>query len=131
MDGIASNADQLQVLTAAADDNDDPVVMLNLLKFKKNKGHETYLRYIEKTGPFVKQVGAEVLYFGMANELLYGSETWDAVLLVKYPSRKAFLKMATDPDYLKAHEYRVHALERAVLYATDPAGYKTLQTWGV
>jgi len=45
-------------------------------------------------------------------------------MLVKYPSRKAFLKMANNPDYLKVHEYRAAAVERAVLYATDPITFK-------
>ncbi len=100
--------------------------MLNLLKFKQEGGREYYLRYIAASGPFVKGVGAEVLYFGKANELLNGDETWDVVMLVKYPSRKAFLQMANDPGYLKTHEFRAEALERAVLYATDPAQYKDI-----
>jgi uncharacterized protein (DUF1330 family) len=40
-------------------------------------------------------------------------------MLVKYPSRKAFLKMANNPEYLKIHSFRAEALESAVLYATD------------
>lgn len=126
MSGIQSNQDQFQALAAAAKTNDAPFVMLNLLKFKKEGGREAYLRYIAESGPFVKGVGAEVIYFGKANELLNGSQTWDVVMLVKYPSRQAFLQMANNPDYLKVHEYRADALERAVLYATDPAGYKDI-----
>jgi hypothetical protein len=34
--------------------------------------------------------------------------------------------MANNPDYLKVHQYREDALERAVLYATDPATYKQI-----
>lgn len=126
MSGIQSNQGQFQALAAAAKTNDAPFVMLNLLKFKKEGGREAYLRYIAESGPFVKGVGAEVIYFGKANELLNGSETWDVVMLVKYPSRQAFVQMANNPDYLKIHEYRADALERAVLYATDPAGYKDI-----
>jgi uncharacterized protein (DUF1330 family) len=100
--------------------------MLNLLKFKKEGGREAYLRYIKESGPFVQGVGAKVLYFGKAKELLNGTETWDIVMLVQYPSRKAFLKMANDPDYLKVHEFREQALERAVLYATDPVHFKEI-----
>ena len=123
MSGIQSNAEQFAALEETAQTNEKPVVMLNLLKFKQDGGPEAYLRYVSETGPFVKAVGAEVLFFGKTGELLYGDETWDAVLLVRYPSRKAFLEMASNPDYLKTHAYRVKALERAVLYATDPATY--------
>lgn len=126
MSGIQSNEEQFQSLAAAAKTNQEPFVMLNLLKFKEEGGRAAYLRYIKASGPFVAGVGAKVLYFGKANELLNGTETWDIVMLVQYPSRKAFLQMANNPDYLKVHEYRAEALERAVLYATDPATYKDL-----
>jgi uncharacterized protein (DUF1330 family) len=126
MSGIQSNQDQFQALAASAKVNDKPFVMLNLLKFKEEGGREAYLRYIAASGPYVKGVGAEVLYFGKANELLNGTESWDVVMLVKYPSRAAFLQMANNPDYLKIHEFRAEVLERAVLYATDPAGYKEI-----
>ena len=100
--------------------------MLNLLKIKKEGGREAYFQYIKESGPFVEEVGAKVLYFGKAEELLNGAETWDIVLLVRYPSRKAFLQMANNPDYLKVHDLRIQALERAVLYATDPVTYKEI-----
>ena len=124
LNGIQNNPEQFQAL--ADNPNDAPFVMLNLLKFKQQGGREAYLRYIAEAGPFVEGVGAKVLYFGKANELLNGTERWDIVMLVQYPSRKAFLKMANDPGYLKVHAYREQALERAVLYATDPAGFKEI-----
>jgi len=124
MSGIENNKDQFQKL--AANDNEGPFVMLNLLKFKKVGGRETYFRYMRESGPFVEAVGAKVIYFGKPKELLQGKEDWDLLMLVQYPSRKAFLKMATNPDYLKVHEFRVEGLERAVLYATDPVKYKAI-----
>lgn len=124
MSNIVNNVDQFKKLADST--NDEPFVMLNLLKFKKEGGRESYFRYIEESEPYVKGVGAEVLYFGEANELLNGAETWDIVMLVRYPSRKAFLKMANDPGYLKVHEYRKEALGNAVLYATDPSHFKAI-----
>ncbi|MFC1885385.1 DUF1330 domain-containing protein [Thermodesulfobacteriota bacterium] len=124
MSGIQNNQDQFQAI--ARNTNQAPFVMLNLLKFKKKGGREAYFQYIKESGPFVEAVGAKVLYFGKAGELLNGTETWDIVLLVQYPSRKAFLQMANNPDYLKVHELRIQALERAVLYATDPVTYKEI-----
>jgi uncharacterized protein (DUF1330 family) len=124
MSGIMSNEDQFQVL--ADNTNEEPFVMLNLLKFKKEGGREAYFRYIKESGPFVEGVGAKMLYFGKAKELPNGTEDWDILMLVQYPSRKAFLKMANNPDYLKVHELRKEALERAVLYATDPVKFKAI-----
>ena len=122
--GIQSNKDQFKKL--AANNDQASFVMLNLLKFKKEGGREAYFRYIKESGPFVEEVGAKVLFLGKANELLNGGETWDIVMLVQYPSRQAFLKMANNPDYLKIHQLREAALERAVLYATDPVQFKAI-----
>ena len=124
MSEITSNENQFKKL--ADNPNKAPFVMLNLLKFKEKGGREAYFKYIGGSGSFVEKVGAKVLYFGAANELLNGTEDWDIVMLVQYPSRKAFLEMANDPDYLKVHESRAEALERAVLYATDPVHYKDI-----
>ncbi|MBN1473998.1 MAG: DUF1330 domain-containing protein [Syntrophaceae bacterium] len=125
MSGIKSNEDQFKAL--ANNTNEEPFVMLNLLKFNKEGGREAYFQYIKESGPYVEGVGAKVTYFGIPKELLQGMEDWDLLMLVQYPSRKAFLKMANNPDYVKVHdEFRKNALERAVLYATDPVKFKAI-----
>jgi uncharacterized protein (DUF1330 family) len=106
----------------AKNPSQEPVVMLNLLKFKPH-GAADYVSYTKVAGSAVANVGGKVLYMGKANELLNGDEAWDYVLLIQYPSRKAFLQMIDDPEYLKAHEYRLKACEQAVLYATDPVKF--------
>jgi uncharacterized protein (DUF1330 family) len=114
---MQSNDDQFDELKN--NPNDGPFVMLNLLKYKQDGGRELYARYVRESGRFVEAVGGKVAYLGKAGELLNGTETWDVLMLVKYPSRKAFIKMINDPQYLEVHKLRERALERAVLYATD------------
>lgn len=96
-----------------------PVVMLNLLKFKP-EGAAAYARYLKEAGPVFEGGGGKVLYQGVCNELLNGDQVWDYLLLLEQPSRKAFLNMINHPAFLKAHEQRLQACERALLYATDP-----------
>ena len=43
---------------------------------------------------------------------------WDLVLAVRYPSRQAFVTMATDPGYLEIHAHREAALADSRLIAT-------------
>lgn len=124
MSPIKSNVDQFRALLKNPDEG--PIVMLNLLKFNKDGGAESYARYAQGANTFVEAVGGKSLYVGRAKELLNGDETWDIVMLVQYPSRKAFLKMANDPEYLKIHKFREDGLERAVLYATEEIGFKEL-----
>lgn len=124
MSGIKMNVDEFSRLSKKP--GEEPVVMLNLLKFKGAEGEASYARYTKEAGKFVESVGGKVLYLGKPDELLNGNEKWDLLMLVQYPSRKAFLSMANNPDYLKAHRFREEGVERAVLYATDPIRFKDI-----
>ena len=124
MNTIEINQDQFRELLKNA--NDKPFVMLNLLKFKKDGGRKSYANYIKEASRFVEGVEGKLLLFSRPKELLTGTETWDLLMLVKYPSRKAFLAMANNPDYLKIHSFREEALENAVLYATDEIALRDL-----
>ena len=97
-----------------------PVVMLNLLKFKSDGGEQAYGKYADGVGKIVASYGGKVIYVGRAVELMVGSEEWDAVALVQYPTRKALMDMFNSPEYQAIHHYRDEGLERTVLYATDP-----------
>ena len=104
------------------EDNNEPVVMLNLLRFTEGGRDEyaTYARALEDT--FLPRYGAEVLYAGDGSTILVAEtgQEWDAVLLVKYPSRKAFSNMVADPEYQTVTAHRTNALQEAVLQATTP-----------
>ena len=105
-----------------AADSDAPVVMLNLLRFAEG-GRESYERYgtaLRET--FLPRYGGEVLYAGDGGPALVAEEgqAWDAVLLVRYPSRAAFSRMVADPEYQKVTQWRTVALEEAVLQPTVP-----------
>jgi uncharacterized protein (DUF1330 family) len=105
-----------------ADDPGGPVVMLNLLRFRPG-GREKYGEYARRFAEiFGARHGAEVLYFGDGSSVLVGEpgQTWDAVLVVRYPSRRAFSEMVADPDYQTITGLRSEALEEAVLQATVP-----------
>ena len=51
-----------------------------------------------------------------------GDTAWDAVLLVRYPSRRAFSAMVADPEYQQITHLRTEALDAAVLQATVTRG---------
>jgi len=118
-----------QIEQLAASPSEQPVVMLNLLRFKDRaegidegvSGLEAYQRYARAVVPFLEGVGGRVLLSGNAHETVIGPQDreWDMVLMVEYPSRKSFLKMSTNPDYLKIHEHRAAALADSRLIATE------------
>ena len=108
--------------TLLAEDPGGPVVMLNLLRYAEDGGAAGYAEYAEKIQPFLDKVGAELVYIGDASTKLVAPDgfDWDAVLLVRYPSRKAFSQMVADPDYQQITGIRTQALSEAVLQATTP-----------
>jgi uncharacterized protein (DUF1330 family) len=104
------------------EDPGGPVVMLNLLRFKEEGGRAGYEDYTREIRPFLEIVGAEVLYMGECSTALVAPEgyEWDAVLVVRYPSRTAFSRMVSNHDYQEITSLRTDALEEAVLQATTP-----------
>lgn len=87
---------------------DQPVVMLNLLRFKPradashegDSGQQAYMRYAEEMREFVESKGGRFIWAGRVDSQVIGEEgdeQFHAVGLVEYPSRKAFLEIAGDP----------------------------------
>ena len=104
------------------EDPGGPVVMLNLLRYAEG-GRELYARYARAlSDTFLPRYGGEVLYAGDGSTPLVADsgQEWDAVLLVRYPSRAAFSRMVADPEYQEVTELRTRALTEAVLQATVP-----------
>jgi uncharacterized protein (DUF1330 family) len=107
-----------------AGDAGSPVVMLNLLRFAEG-GRELYRQYSEAfSRTFAPRYGVEVLYAGNGDTPLVAEtgQAWDAVLLVRYPSRRAFSQMVADPEYRQITHLRSRALREAVLQPTVPWG---------
>jgi uncharacterized protein (DUF1330 family) len=71
---------------------------------------------------YLPGIGAEVLYVGDCSTVLVAPAgwDWDAVLIVRYPSRQAFSAMVGDPAYQAVTHLRTEALTEAVLQATVP-----------
>ncbi len=112
------NPDQMEAFLARKDDG--PVVMLNLLKFKPDGGAESYAQYGAAVAPLLEKTGGRSTYMGAAAELLIGTEDWDMMLIVEYPTRQALLNMITSDEYRAVQHLRDDAIVRSVLLATDP-----------
>lgn len=107
--------------TFLAEDDGGPVVMLNLLRFADG-GRARYDEYARAIQPFLRKAGAVVVYGGEDKTPLVAEsgQAWDAVLLVRYPSRAAFSAMVADPEYQRITHLRTAALTEAVLQPTSP-----------
>jgi uncharacterized protein (DUF1330 family) len=104
-----------------AEDPGGPVVMLNLLRFVEG-GRASYEEYARAIVPHLAKVGGELVYAGACSTTLIAEpgQAWDAVVIVRYPSRQAFGQMALDPAYQAITHLRTKALRETVLQATTP-----------
>lgn len=101
-----------------------PILMLNLLRYREQadypadsgqppcSGREAYARYSRTALAKVRGVGGEVEILASAHATLIApeGERWDSILLVRYPSKEAFLSMLADPEYRAATVHRTAAL---------------------
>jgi uncharacterized protein (DUF1330 family) len=109
-----------------------PMVMVNLLKYRKKaayesdhaeakenlSGRDAYQRYGMVAMQHVMKRGGSVVWGGAQKFVMIGeagANDWDDVVCVRYLSRDAFLNMTQDPEYLAAHYHREAGLERTVL----------------
>ena len=122
---IGPTKEQIKALVES--DLETPVVMLNLLKFAERAGDEngagsgrdSYARYGERVRSMLEQVGGRILWQGRADSVVIGGEDdeWDAVILVEYPSRKAFIEMTSSPKYGDVSKDRTAGLADSRLIA--------------
>jgi uncharacterized protein (DUF1330 family) len=104
----------------AAGDPDEPVVMLNLLRYRDEarpgfgvdglSGRDAYGVYGQRFAELHPRYGGEPVWMGRALHSIIGSENWDLVILVRYPTRGQFVAMFDDPDYQAIAPIRAAAL---------------------
>jgi len=121
-----------QFARLAAPEQEGPIWMLNLIRFKGRadgihaeegiSGAEAYARYGAAVQPFLTGVGGRVVLAAEPAESMIGPEEgeWDAVFVAEDPSRQAFLEMTSDPDYLEVHRHREAGVADSRLIACRP-----------
>jgi uncharacterized protein (DUF1330 family) len=122
------SVDELNRTAIGALNDVGPVTMVNLVKLRdrssdgNGSGWDAYLRYSAETMPMIKARGGTVLWSGRADAVALGDPAqsdWDFVVLVRYPSRAAFLDMMTSSEYeTQANPHRVNGTASHVIIAT-------------
>ena len=117
-------------LEAVRPEDDGPVWMVNLMKYRDlavyADGRESSITGAEADAlyaPFgiFKELGASlVLYAEVEAKLLGDDQDWDAVAVVNYPSRRAFMEMQERPDYLERHAHKAAGMERTIILCCTP-----------
>ncbi len=124
---IYPNKEQIEELMQGP--ADQPVVMVNLLKFKARAdesegdatGQVAYGRYAEQMRKVVESQGGRFIWAGRVDSKVIGEDgdpEFDVVALVEYPSRREFLEIAGSQKVREIGEHRSAGLEMQWLIAT-------------
>jgi len=111
---------------------DEPVFMLNLLKFKERatykdgedvSGREAYGRYAMAFSKLVKDSGIEggPIWGGNINAWMIGQGDgeWDAIGIFEYPNAAVMIETVSSEAYRKIHKHRRAGLAGQLLISCD------------
>ena len=117
-----------QIAELSRGDSGQPIVMLNLLRFRAMAqyedgrasaltGRDAYMLYGARMQQIVAREGGRMLFAGEIQGLTIGTvgEIWDAVALVEYPSAAAFACVALSPEVAEIGVHRTAGLEGQLL----------------
>jgi uncharacterized protein (DUF1330 family) len=106
--------------------------MVNLLCFKAEAGGdnvglsglEAYARYGATMREFIETRGARIIWSGRVDSMLIGESDADfqMIALVEYPSRAAFIEIASSPEVAEFGKDRASGLEGQWLIAATGLG---------
>jgi uncharacterized protein (DUF1330 family) len=124
---VATMPTQAQIEELIAGPADQPVVMLNLLKFKDRAddthpgltGREAVLLYSAAMREFVEANGGSfVVAADIDSQVVGDGGDFDFVAVMRYPSRRRFLELAADPEITRTiNPHRDAGLESQWLFA--------------
>jgi uncharacterized protein (DUF1330 family) len=126
---IYPTAEQLETLLAGP--ADQPVVMINLLRFKRRadasaadtrSGEAAYREYARRMQEVVESHGGRFLWSGRVDSVVIGDgdAEFHIVGLVEYPSRQKFVEIALSDTVREIGGDRAAGLEMQWLLASTP-----------
>src|ERR1700745_226339 len=112
-----------RIADIAVDNSGEPIVMLNLLKFRERaqyadgrasdlSGRDAYMLYGTKMQQVVEREGGRMIFSGEVMSVVIGAvdEVWDVAALVEYPSSSAFARIVTSPEVATIGVHRAAGL---------------------
>ena len=115
---IDANEEALEAMRH--EDPSQPIVMLNLLRFRDQAlegfgvdgltGQQAFQRYGQLNEGEGVRFDSEPIWLGLSNRTIIGDEQWDVAILVRYPTRQHFIDKLDDPTYREISLVRAAAL---------------------
>ena len=108
----------------AESDNDRPVLMVNLNKYKQEAGYpdgKLYNEYMSALDMLLKELGGEKKFQYLVSGQPVGRQNIDEIIGIWYPSHKAFLSIKEKKSSARNFELRGMCIETAVLHRVSGA----------
>ncbi len=132
MPAFQPTADQFRAFRD--DPHEGPIAQVNLLKFRvkaeygpddpehgaDEPGSVAYGRYVDAFRVAAADVGGQCLLYAEGERYFIGQGDWDAVLVMHFPSRAAFIATLNHPAYDDMHRHRTAGLLCQDLLTTRP-----------
>jgi len=122
--------DYAAVLAGTPPEDDGPVWMVNLMKYKARAeyvdGRQSALTGQQADDEYaplaeIAAVGAAVVLFADVEDQLLGDDpAWDRVAVVEYPTRRAFIDMQNMESFQRTHEHKDAGMERTIVIGAQP-----------
>ena len=117
------------------DPYDGPIAQVNLLKFRvraeyqpdhpefgnDEPGSAAYRRYVDAFEVIAAEVGGGPLLIGEVERYFIGNGDWDAVMVMQFPSRTAFMATINHDRYADMSRHRDAGLLCQELLTTRPS----------
>jgi uncharacterized protein (DUF1330 family) len=123
--------DYALALATRAPEDDSPIYMVNLMKYhevaqytadasvdKPISGREADDRY--NPASILAKIGANMMFVGDVVKSHVGSENWDRIAVVRYPSRKSFIDMQSRKDFSEKHVHKAAGMQRTIIVCCRP-----------
>jgi len=113
---MALNPTQEQIQNLLQSGHEGPVAMVNLLTFKDKNSYLRYAAGVEEIGG---EFGLKLLFWGDVVSTVIGEDVeFQAIVIMEYPSLKAFMEFVSSKKYNAIIKYRIEGLESQFLIAT-------------
>jgi uncharacterized protein (DUF1330 family) len=120
-------------LATTPPDEDGPVWMVNLMKYREvaqyEDGRESTLSGKEADDEYaplesLAAVGARPVFFGDVDQQLLGdTPVWDRIGVVRYPTRRSFIEMQSRPEFQTSHAHKDAGMEQTIVMGCQPMPY--------
>ena len=112
------------VRVVAESDNDRPVLMVNLNKYKQEAGYpdgKLYNEYMSALDILLKELGGKKKFQYPVSGQPVGRKKIDEIIGIWYPSHKAFLSIKEQKSSARNFELRGMCIETAVIHRVSGA----------